>query len=263
MSDFVHGRLHPEEALRFLDAIEQDPEASADLDLHVEVLNIANSADAQAFRVRRKVNWTRVTRSVSRASFRSWFFMDRRVLVPVGILLAGIALGLALILSSLASSNQFSHLADLGDLGSSFRMRGLGNADLSDAAAWLVNGQPGEAARRFERYLRMQPSGEWTPWVEYAAGLSRLAEARQVFLGIHISYNADLVKKGLDHMDRVLLIVDNPELEEDALWFRGKGYLMLGDPGSAIHCLTEIQALHRTRSEAARKLLSDLHSLQD
>jgi len=261
MSDFVQGKLLPEDALLFLDAIEQDPDASADLDLHVGVLNIARSEDAKMFRDRRETSGRVGARGVSGSFLWGWLLEGRRFLVPVGILLVALLAGFGLIRLSSTAANPFGDLADLGDPGASFRMRGSGDADLADAATWLTNGDPGEAARRFERYLRMYPSSEWVPWVEYAAGLSRLAEARRAFLGIRVRYEADEVERGLDHLDRVLANANYPELIEDALWYRAKGSLMLGDARNAEAYLARILASQGSRSQAARKLLSDLHSL--
>ena len=261
MSDFVQGKLLPEDALLFLDAIEQDPDASADLDLHVGVLNIARSEDAKMFRDRRETSGRVGARGVSGSFLWGWLLEGRRFLVPVGILLVALLAGFGLIRLSSTAANPFGDLADLGDPGASFRMRGSGDADLADAATWLTNGDPGEAARRFERYLRMYPSSEWVPWVEYAAGLSRLAKARRAFLGIRVRYEADEVERGLDHLDRVLANANYPELIEDALWYRAKGSLMLGDARNAEAYLARILASQGSRSQAARKLLSDLHSL--
>ena len=261
MSDFVQGRLRPEDALLFLDAIEQDPDASADLDLHVEVLNIARSEDAEVFRVRPEMPRAAGVKGVSGGSWWGWLLEGRRVFVPAGILLAALLVGFAFIAFGPTATNPFGDLADLGDPGASFRMRGWGDADLADAATWLTNGDPGEAARRFERYLRMYPSSEWVPWVEYAAGVSRLAEARRAFLGIRVRYEVDEVRRGLDHLDRVLAHAGVPDLMEDALWYRAKGSLMLGDARNAEVYLTRILASQGSRSPAAQKLLSDLHSL--
>jgi tetratricopeptide (TPR) repeat protein len=263
MSDFVHGRLQPEQALHLLDLIEQDQEASANLDLQVEILNTADSADAEAFRAKTRLMRARLEQGTSDASWLRWHLITRPVLVPTFILVAGVVLGFTVITSILAESDPLGDLAELDDLSSSFRLRGPSSSDLAEAANWLVNGEPEEAARRFERHLNMYPSEEWIPWVEYAAGLSRLAEARRSFLGVRVSYNADRVKRGLDHLEHVLANAENPELKEDALWYKAKGYLMLGDAQNSTVCLSQVRALQGSRSEAARGLLSRLKSLQD
>jgi hypothetical protein len=257
MSDFVQGRLSPGEALRFLDTIEQDPDVSTDLDLHVEMLNLAHSGDVGVFRERNPL----ADGGVRERAGTWWEFLlkGRRVLVPVGILLGVVLAGVAFLTLSSNAANPFGDLAEIGDAAASFRMRGGGDADLVDASSHLMAGDAGEAARQFERYLRMYPSSEWAPWVEYAAGLSHLVNARRSLLGIGVRYDPDEVRHGLEHLDRVLESSSVSELKEDAHWYRAKGSLMLGDARSAETHLKLLLAAPGSRTEAARTFLSDLH----
>ncbi len=260
MADFVRGKLAPHEALDVIDAVERDRELSADLDLHVELQNFARSDDALE-----AADFPEVSSTAARVPRfpRSWWeqvFGGRRLLVPAGSLLLIVA-GVAVFTLLQRAANPYSDLADLGDPAASFRMRGASEAELADASNRFLEGDARESAYRFERYLRMYPSSEWAPWVEYAAGISRLAGAREKVFGIGVRYDEKEVRGGLEHLDRVLAGPAVPELVEDALWYRAKGFLMLGDAGSAEAQLNQILALQGSRQVVARKLLSDLQSL--
>ncbi len=257
MADLVHGRLAPQDALLVLDAVERDRDLSVDLDLHVELLNLAKSDAGAEFRdlpvaSQEVTEWRRG---------RWWEILGgRRVLVPAGILLGVVLAGFALISIISRAANPYGDLADLGDPTASFRTRGGSDADLVDASTRYMDGDASEAAERFERYLRMYPSSEWVPWVEYAAGLSRLSGARRTVLGIGSWYDSGEVQRGVEHLDRILGKTAVPELMEDALWYRAKGSLMLGDAGSAEANLARVITLQGSRQPAAQKLLSDLRS---
>jgi hypothetical protein len=262
MSDFVLGRLSPGDALRFLDTIEHDPEASADLDLHVEMLNLAHSGDAHVFEERERIPLAGGGIRLRVESLWEHIMKRRRILAPVGILLGVILAGAVFLTLWSKAGNPYSDLAELSDPAASFRMRGGGDADLLDATTRLTEGDAGEAARRFERYLRMYPSSEWTPWVEYAAGLSHLMNARRSLLGLGVRYDSDEVRRGLEHLDRVLESPSVAELKSDAHWYRAKASLMLGDARSAETHLELLLAAPGSRAGAARAILSELHARQ-
>lgn len=261
MADFVRGELAPQDALNVLDAVEQDRDLSRDLDLHVELLNLARSGAAPDLLENPAASLTLRQASSLSGSWWERLLRDRRVMVPAGALLGLAVVGFVVLTILSKGANPYGDLADLGDPGSSFRMRGGSDAELVDATARLVEGDAGEAANRFERFLRMYPASEWVPWVEYAAGLSRLSNARTAVFGVVVRCDAGEVRRGLEHLDRVLGGVTVPELIEDALWYRAKGSLMLGDAASAEANLTRILGLQGSRQPAARKLLTDLHSL--
>lgn len=259
MVDFVRGRLDPTDALEVLDAVEQDPGLSRELDVHVELQNLARSGAASEF-----LEVPLVTEGhgpVVSESWWGWVPRGRRLLVPVGVLLGVVVVGVISMIILSKSSNPYMGLAELGDIGASFRMRGGSDAELVDASTRLMEGDAREAANRFERFLRMYPSSEWVPWVEYAAGLSRLANARTAVLGFGTGYDPAEVKRGMEHLDRVLQGSAVRELTEDALWYSAKGSLMLGDASGAEICLNRILSMQGSRQAAARELLSDLHSL--
>jgi hypothetical protein len=260
MSDFVQGRLSPGDALRFLDAIEHDPDASVDLDLHVEMLNLAHSEDARVFQERERFPLADGGSRIRTRTLWEHIVGGRRALVPVGVLLGVILAGVAFLTLSSNAANPFGDLAEIGDPAASFRMRGAGDADLLDASSRLMEGEAGEAALRFERYLRMYPTSEWVPWVEYAAGLSHLVNARRSVLGFGVRYDSDEVRHGLEHLDRVLESPSVSELKEDAHWYRAKGSLMLGDARSAEAHLELLLASPGSRTEPARALLSEIRA---
>lgn len=261
MADFVRGRLDPKEALRVLEAVEQDSQLSDDLNIHIELQNLARSDDGAG--ILGSLEGVVESRPVP-AMTESWWdrlHKGRRLLVPAVISLAMVLAGVATLIFLAKPSNPYVDLADLGDIAASFRMRGGSDAELLDASNRLMEGDAREAANRFERFLRMYPVSEWRPWVEYAAGLSRLSGARTAFFGIGVRYDPAEVKIGLDHLDRVLEGSSARELVEDALWYRVKGSLMLEDAAGAESGLNRILSMQGSRQAAARKLLSDLRSL--
>lgn len=259
LADFVHGKLDPREALEVLDAVEQDPGLSKDLDVHVELQNLARSGAASEFLEIPPT--TEGSRRVVSEPRWGWIPRGRRLLIPVSVLLGVFCVGVVSLMIVSKSSNPYLDLADLGDIGESFRMRGGSDAELVDASTRLMEGDAREAATRFERFLRMYPSSEWVPWVEYAAGLSRLSNARTAVLGIGVRYDTGEVRRGVEHLDRVLEGSAVLELVEDALWYRVKGSLMLGDAGGAEAGLNRIISMRGSRQAAAQELLSELHSL--
>ncbi len=259
MVDFVRGKLDPRDALEVLDAVEQDPGLSKDLDVHVELQNLARSgAASELLDISPE---TLRPASAAPGPWWGWLLRGRPGLVPAGIFLGIVIVGAVFLAIYSRSSSPYANLADLGDVSASFRMRGGSDAELLDASTRLMEGDSREAANRFERFLRMYPSSEWAPWVEYAAGLSRLSNARTTVLGIRVRYDAGEVGRGLEHLDRVLEMSAVRELMEDALWYRAKGSLMLGDAAGAEAALNRILSMQGSRQAAARELLSNLQSL--
>src|SRR5512143_2665243 len=111
MADFVRGRLDPHEALRVLEAVEQDHRLSEDLNVHIELQNLARSDDGAEF----LGSLEGVVESTpAPALTESWWGrlrQSRRPLVPAVISFGVVIAGVALLMSLAKPSNPYVDLA--------------------------------------------------------------------------------------------------------------------------------------------------------
>jgi len=261
LSSLVNGQLSPEEALRVLDEVERDEEVSHDLDLHVELLNLARSSRENPF------DTSSTDESALRRGghyFARWLgslFVGHRSLVPVGIAVACFLGVGALLTFRLVEASPYAGLAEIREPEIPIRVRSESDADLAVAAELLTAKKYVDAARRLERFLRMYPGNESVPWVEYAAGLARLAGARKTTWWIIVHFEKPEVETGLRHLQSVVEGRDIPGLREDALWYQAKGFLMIGNLEDAEQNLRRLVSLGSGRSVAAEQMLVDLRNL--
>jgi hypothetical protein len=260
LSDLVNGHLSPEEALRVLEEAERNPEVSRDLDLQVELLNLAGSTFGNLSSGEMESGSARWTFLDSLAGRVGLLVVGRRLapLVLVGVcLLAGAGL---LIVRSVAAG-PYAAIAEIREPEIPIRVRAESGADLVAAAEYFSVREYIPAAERLERFLRMYPESESAPWVEYAAGVARLAGARKSTWIVLTCFDELQVEAGLRHLSSVLGRNDSPVLRSDALWYQAKGFLMVGRVEEARRSLQAITAQEGTRSGAAQQMLAELDDI--
>jgi hypothetical protein len=261
LSDLVNGTLTPEEALRLMDEVERNPEVSRQLDFQVELLNLARSPGEEVFRISRAPESAigRILRGI--VSNLGLVLATRRTFAAVGVCLAFVLVGAAVLTIRSVEANPYARLAEVRGADLPFRARSESDVDLVAATELVADRDYGAAAQRFERFLRMYPTGESVPWVEYAAGVVRLAAARKSVWGFVQSYDSKEVDAGIQHLQRVVDGRTVPALREDALWYQAKGYLMLGRVTDAEQTLQRLVLLGGGRSSAATSMLGEIQRI--
>ena len=59
-----------------------------------------------------------------------------------------------------------------------------------------------------------------------------------------------------------MAVSDNPRIDEDALWFLGKAYLMKQEAGSAMEAFKEVSEMQGRRYKQAQQMVSELEQLK-
>jgi hypothetical protein len=261
ISDLVNGMLTREEALRLMEEVERDPEVSQQLDIQVELLNLARSPGESVFRssAAQESVFGRFLRAIT--ARLGVVLAARRSLVVVGVAVAFVLVGAGVLTIRSVAANPYARLAEVRETDLPFRARSESDADLVAATELVAVQDYAAAAQRFERFLRMYPTDESALWVEYAAGVIRLAAARKSVLGVIETFDAREVDAGLQHLQRVGDRSSVPALQENALWYQAKGYLMLGKGTEAERTLHRLVSLGGSRNSPAASLLGEIQRI--
>lgn len=260
LSDLVNGQLSPEEALRVLEEVERSPELSRDLDLHVELLNLASSPTGNPFSEPLE-RGSAVRAFLGSLAGKVGSIVPGRRLAPVLLLGACLLVGAGLLTIRLVVAGPYVAIAEVREPEIPIRVRSESDADLVAAAEYFSAREYVPAAERLERFLRMYPESESAPWVEYAAGVARLAGARKPAWIVLSCFDESQVEAGLGHLNSVIGRHDSPILRLDALWYQAKGLLMVGRVEEARRSLHDLAASGGSRGVAARDMLAELDNL--
>jgi hypothetical protein len=241
-----------------LETIEKDPCASRDLDLVVDLMNEASDPKSEVF-----VTPAGDERSIIVRICRSVvdLFRLHPVLYPAGVF-ACLAAALVTIISiNIVTSNTLDELTGIDRTAFSWNARGTDNSDISAAYLSFTNGDYGKALSLLHRYLRVEPRGELTPYVQYTTGAVCLIASRQSYLSLFHGRNTRLVSEGLEHLSAAMSQTSNRRLLEESRLLRAKGYLMLQRPLAAIAELDTVRSLNGPRSEEAMQMIARIHAL--
>jgi len=256
--DMAHGRLTPGESLRLFDEIENDPTASAELDLVADLMNVAAETNGNVFRERDRARaplWKRLAWRIREKCD------ERPVLYPVGSLAVAM-LALAMILGANALwSNKYEELLGIDRTAFEWSVRGEGDEDVSTAYHYFTNGEYTQALESLQRYLRIHPDGELTAYVHYSTGSICLLSAKRNVLSLFTKYDPESVNTGLDHLGKATAQSNNPRLVEESLFLRAKGFLMLGREEDAIAELRRLHTLKGPKTNEARQVIERINAL--
>jgi hypothetical protein len=258
ISDLALGKVAPEEALRMLTAIENDPEASKELDMQVELLNLVSTEGKEVFEPESAPRPSGAFRLWSnRLAFR---LPSRKWLVPAGALAAAVVLWLGLAAISSWTRPPDDRLAQIGEEDLEFRTRGNIRDGLAEVPALISERRFDDVVRISERFTRAYPKSDLNGFAHYSAGLAYLASARRSTLGLFPTFDEGRVERALAHLTPVLADTLHTGLTEDAMWLQAKGYLMLRDPESARGTLSRLVAMNGRRAKEALEMLQRMKS---
>ncbi len=252
LSDLALGKLPPDEALRLMEELESNAEASRELDRLIALTNFAaeHGAEIQAERARAHAGGML-------EKVRDWVgtqFREPAIRYGFTAMLV-VALGGGAVVTSRYVAGPYEDLARITNEVPDYTVRGPGDQDLAIASELIAHGDYAGSVRLCERYLRIHPDGESVSNASYVAGVASLLAARHTVLSLFPSYDRDQAKKGIEFLTRAADLSPSRRLREDALWVRAKGFLMLRMPAEAGNDLNSVIELHGPRSEEASALL--------
>ena len=256
--DFAHGRLTPEESLGLLKSIEDDPRASEDLDLVVDLMNAAADPQSSLFgapTIHQKPLLIRIFQSFVE-SFRSHPF-----LYPAGAFGCLAAALVLVITANLLTADKLDELTGIDRTAFSWNTRGTDNSDIAGAYFCFTNGDYAKSLSLLDRYLRQEPRGDLGPYVHYTAGAVCLIASKQSYFTLFQTHNGTRVSEALQHLSLAIAQTSNRRLLEESRFLRAKGFLMLHRPDEAIAELDTVRALSGPRSEEAMQMIERIHAL--
>jgi tetratricopeptide (TPR) repeat protein len=256
--DFAHGRLTPEESLGLLKSIEEDPRASEDLDLVVELMNEAADPQSKLFAApafRQKPFFIRTLRAIVE-NLRSHPF-----LYPAGALGSLVVALLIVISTNLLSADKLDELTGIDRTAFTWNARGTDNSDIAGAYFCFTNGEYAKSLTLLDRYLRLEPRGDLAPYVHYTSGAVCLIASRQSYFTLFQTRNSTQVSEAIQHLSLAIAQTSNRRLQEESRFLRAKGYLMLHRPDEAIAELDTVRSLSGPRSEEAMQMIERIHAL--
>ena len=254
LGDFALGRLSPEESLKLLDEIENDPEASRQLELVTELMNVVDSHGAEVFEGRIPVGMVSTRWSNLGAGLMRFFKARKFAMATVTGALC-VAAASVVIVSHLTSPGYFA-LAKVDGADYITRVRGLD--DFADAHALLDAGETELAIKSLERYTRAFPDGPRVDYAHYLAGAALLISAHRGFLTLFPSFDHERVVAAMRHLELAAHRSANPRVKEESHWLIAKAHLMLEKPDDAIAQLQLVITLDGVRKTGASALLEDL-----
>jgi len=261
LSDLALGHLTPEESLRLLDRIEGDPDASEELDLYIEMVNLAEARGDEIFGARPdRVGGDGVFSGV-RESAPAWVQSLRPayVLRVAAVLLIPV---LMLVGADWMLTSSYAELARVERPEFNVMVRAGEQEDIDLAYRLLDAGQHEEALRLLERFARAFPESEIIDYVHYSAGAVYLLTAQRSFLSLFLSYDRERTVSGMGHLRQAIDHSSNMRLIEESHWLRAKGYLMLQSPEEAREELQLVIGLDGGRKKDATRLFHEVSRMQ-
>ena len=251
LSDFVLGKLSPEESLRVLDELERDPEASETVDYYASLLAYARGEGRAVFEERVNGRAPRsfagVRRAVQVTSKRRWIFAAAAVLV------LGVSVGLLIRGKSILWGDDAKY-AVLGDVDFRVGIRAEADDNLMTAMSLFHEGEYDRSIRVLERLLKGEPAHPFPDYVNYSLGVVHLAAAEGGGSGSIRVFDRPHVRQGLESLRRAAMLTASPRLVEEAYWLMAKGHLMVGEREEGMRFLQKVTELDGKRAGDARRL---------
>ena len=256
--DFAAGRLSREESLALLDRIEQDEQASKDLEMVAATMDLLeNEGDALS---------AGSLRQPDTVSFRLHSFVSSLVpkfrAHPVLSGAAAFALVLVALMIMIPPSSPYGTLASLHDFDFGATVRGVELENFGAAFDLYREGKYGESIKLFERYIRAFPQSKLLGYAHYSAGAAYLRWAEWRVSSFFIGFDEERVQSGMEHLHEVVRASSNDRLLEDARWLLAKGYLMLSHAELATDELQLIVQMGGSRRDEAAEMIRALHLAQ-
>ena len=255
--EFASGRLTPEEGLKLLVEIEEDPRSSMLLEKTIELLNIAGEADWQRAvpqvptgrrglrYVREKaadvVHWTRSSRT-------------RLALIGFGLLVAVAAV----VISPLPGQERLASRILPTDEEVNMVVRGEEKGEVDLAAHLMASQRFADAARVLEWYLSAFPNANDIAEADFLAGLAHLRMSRRVIIGIFAGIDRDEARRAEAHLMSALVLAQTHELSAEASWYLARTEILLRDGENARHYLHLVIKERGVHSAEAILLEQDL-----
>ena len=251
LSDFVLGKLSPEESLRVLDELERDPEASHTVDFYASLLAYAQGEGRSVFEERVKerqsgsfVGVRRAARVVSR---RRWVFAAAAVLalsIFTGLLIRG---------KSILWGDDAKY-AELSDVEFGVGIRAEADDDLLVAMNLFHEGEYDRSIRVLERLMKAEPAHTSPDFVNYSLGVVHLVAAEGTGSGPIRVFDREHVRQGIESLRQAAMLTSSPRLAEEAYWLMAKGHLMVGERKDGIRLLQQVIESGGERVGEARRL---------
>ena len=256
--DMAQGRLTPEESLQILEGIDRDEATSADLELVVDIINLASESGGNVFRAGERTGlswWRRLALWLSR------IFENDRVLHPVGVV-SVVLVVLAMILGANALwTGPYEELTGIDGTAFEWNARGPGEMDIAIAYQLFTKGEYDESVLHLDRFLRSHPNGELVEYMHYSAGVVYLLSARHTIFTLFPSYNRLKVTAGLQHLECAIARTSSPRLAEESRYLRAKGFLMLGQKEAAIAELDSVRTVDGIRAQEASQAIARIQAI--
>lgn len=251
LSDFVLGKLSPEESLRVLDALERDPEASRMVDEYAALLAFAHGEGADLFH-RRAPSLSRSNVQPFKRAVR--LIAGRRWIVAAAAVVA-IAMVTVLVLrgKSILWGDEMRY-ASLSELDFGVGIRAEADDNLTVALELYRERDYDRSVRVLERMLRSEPAHPFPDHVYYFLGAVHLAAAEQNVIGPVRVYDRERVRMALESLHRAGLLTPRARLAEESYWLIAKGHLMLGERGKACEVLERVLEYRGKRGPEARRI---------
>ena len=257
ITDLVLGKLPPEEALKVLDEVERNPEASREVELAVQMLNFARGEGAEEFasqeaaataKVKLRRRWWDVVPGWIRAPRLVYAMAAVSVVVVLGIV-----------------TRYFVVPRDvIPDAGGEWiewaTVRFPESVDLLTAQETFRDGGNLAAYDKLTRYLRVHPDDPLRGEVRYNAALLCFDLGREEVAGILVSYDTVWISRGLGILDMVVEDTSSVALVEGARILRAMGLIAVGRGAEAEADLRIVSDLRGPHEAEARKLLQKIGS---
>ena len=256
--DFAHGRLTPEESLGLLKSIEEDPRASEELDLVVDLMNEAADPQSRLFAAPASPEKPIIVRTVRVLVDR---YRSHPILYPAGAFGCIAAAFLILISANLLLADKLDELTGIDRTAFTWNARGTDNSDIAGAYFFFTNGEYAKSLTLLDRYLRLEPLGDLAPYAHYTAGAVCLIDSRQGYFSLFQTHDKKRVLEALQHLSFAVGQTSNRRLVEESRFLRAKAYLMLHRPYEAIAELDTVRTLGGPRSEEAIQMIERIHAL--
>ena len=251
LSDFVLGKLSPEESLRVLDELERDPEASQTVDYYASLLAYAQGEGRSVFeeRVNRRQSgsFAGVRRAARLVSRRRWIFAAAAVLamsIFVGLLLRG---------KSILWGDDAKYAA-LSDVEFGIGIRAEADDTLLVAMNLFHEGEYDRSIRVLERLMKAEPVHPFRDFANYTLGVVHLVAAGGSGNGPIRVFDREHVRQGLESLGRAAMLTSSPRLAEEAYWLMAKGHLMVGEREEGLRFLQQVIDSGGQRKGEARRL---------
>jgi tetratricopeptide (TPR) repeat protein len=137
-----------------------------------------------------------------------------------------------------------------------FLTRNEASQAMSDGLFAFDHGRFDEAVEKFEQFIAQNPGHPSLFYAQYVAGLACLAQAPRDIFGRFQKYDANLVDRGIQHLQAAVAASDDLRIKEDAYWFIGKAHLMKQQAQAAKAAFEKVQEMKGTRFQDAQKMIA-------